>query len=195
MDCSACMPRRPWEVPFLAEPEEVAALRRLLLTHLALWGLPELTDAAQLCVSELVSNVIRHVGRGTPTTLAVSMSGANLRLEVHDPNTRALPMLLEAADCAESGRGMALVAAASDRWGVQLLTDRKVTWVELATDLCGPNGHGQIVHVSRAEDPLVDILHRLRTHGHDVGETLDRTQAQFEADADAAGTAGTGAGA
>jgi len=72
MDCSACTPR-PWELPFLAVPEEVAALRRLLRLHLALWGLQELTEAAQLCVSELVANVITHVGPGTPTTLAVSM--------------------------------------------------------------------------------------------------------------------------
>lgn len=75
MDCITCMPRKPWDLAFLAEPEEVAALRRLVRIHLGLWGLHELVDAAQLCVSELVSNVITHVGPGTPTTLAVSMKG------------------------------------------------------------------------------------------------------------------------
>lgn len=69
----ACMSRKPWDLHFLAEPEEVAGLRRVLRIHLGLWGLDELIDAAQLCVSELVSNVITHVGPGTPTTLAVSM--------------------------------------------------------------------------------------------------------------------------
>nr|WP_053922751.1 ATP-binding protein [Streptomyces chattanoogensis] len=83
---------------------------------------------AQLCVSELVSNVITHVGRGTPATPAVSMSGTRLRIEVHDPDARALPVLVEATDDAETGRGMAIVAAHSDRWGVQLLAERKVTW-------------------------------------------------------------------
>ncbi|MEU8835496.1 ATP-binding protein [Streptomyces sp900116325] len=127
------MSRKPWNLHFLAEPEEVAALRRVLRIHLGLWGLDELIDAAQLCVSELVSNVIIHVGRGTPTTLAVSMKGSDLRIEVHDPDTRTLPTLLhEGVDC-ETGRGMGLITGVADRWGVQLLVDRKVTWCELTT--------------------------------------------------------------
>ncbi|WBO69356.1 ATP-binding protein [Streptomyces camelliae] len=214
MDCSACTPRKPWDLPFLAEPEEVAALRRVLRIHLGLWGLSELTEAAQLCLSELVSNVITHVGRGTPTTLAVSMSGTRLRMEIHDPDTKALPALDKAAEDAETGRGMALVAAHSDHWGVQLLPDRKVTWVELATALNAPDGHSRNVHVSRAEsvlrgydkqqavgperssrlsataaeetaiEAIADLLHWLRAHGRDADEALDRAQAQFEADAE-----------
>ncbi|WP_234384808.1 ATP-binding protein [Streptomyces sp. MMG1121] len=206
------MPRKPWKLPFLAEPEEVAALRRVLRIHLGLWGLPELIEAAQLCVSELVSNVITHVGRGTPVTLAVSMSGTHLRMEVQDPEVRALPTLVEAADDAETGRGMALVSAHSDRWGVQLLPDHKVTWVELATALVTPDGHNRNVHVSRAEgvlrsydmrqvvgpaasnrlnatvaeetaiEAIADLLHWLRAHGRDADEAVDRAQVQFEAD-------------
>ncbi|MGW2698549.1 ATP-binding protein [Streptomyces sp. NPDC001340] len=212
MECSACTPRRPWDLSFLAEPGEVAALRRLLRLHLGLWGLSELTEAAQLCVSELVSNVITHVGPGTPTTLALSMSGTYLRIEVQDPDTRALPTLVDSADDAETGRGMALVAATSDRWGVQLLPDRKVTWVELASGLAAANAHSEDVHVSRAAsclhlyglgplmhppgshrlsitaakavaiDAITDLLHWLRAHGHDADEALDRAQMQFEAD-------------
>ncbi|MEW2254809.1 ATP-binding protein [Streptomyces sp. NPDC047869] len=212
MDCSACTPRRPWELPFLAVPEEVAALRRLLRIHLALWGLQELTEAAQLCVTELVANVITHVGAGTPTTLAVSMRGTHLRIEVHDPDTRALPTLAAPTDDAETGRGMTLVAATSDRWGVQLLPDRKVTWAEFATGLSTPNGHSRSVHVSRAErvlgfydvrqaegpqvlnrlsatiaetaavEAIADLLHWLRVHGHDADEALDRAQVRFEAE-------------
>ncbi|MFI2200671.1 ATP-binding protein [Streptomyces sp. NPDC020192] len=212
VDCSACTPRKPWELPFLAEPEEVAALRRVLRTSLGLWGLSELTDAAQLCVSELVSNVITHVGRGAPATLAVSMSGTYLRIEIQDAGTKVLPTLVEAADDAESGRGMLLVTAHCDRWGVQLLHDRKVTWVELATSLSTPHGHSRSVHVSRAENVLgfyqmrhpvrpaasgrliataaetaaveaiADLLHWLRAHGHDADEVLDRAQSRFEAD-------------
>ncbi|OLZ69900.1 ATP-binding protein [Streptomyces sp. IMTB 2501] len=211
MDCSACTPRRPWRLPFLAEPEGVAALRRMLRIHLRLWGLPELTETAQLCVSELVSNVVTHVGPGTPATLAVLMCGTRLRIEVHDPDTRALPTLVDSAADAEAGRGMALVAAISERWGVQLLPERKVTWVELATSLSTPHGHIQNVHVSRAESVLglyemwhsvrpaasnrltaaiaesaateviADLLHWLQVHGHDVDETLDRAQTRFEA--------------
>ncbi|WP_190218952.1 ATP-binding protein [Streptomyces griseosporeus] len=150
---ASCLRRKPWKLPFLAEPQEVNALRRLVRLHLELWELPDVIETAQLCVSELVSNVIVHVGPGTPTTLAVSMSEERLRIEVHDPDARALPTVMEAGLDCEGGRGMALVAASADRWGVELLPDRKVTWVELATE------HGSVSpqsrpHINRAEGLL-----------------------------------------
>ncbi|MCX4575220.1 ATP-binding protein [Streptomyces sp. NBC_01571] len=145
-----CMSRKPWDLAFLAEPEEVAALRRIVRLQLELWGLQEATDTAQLCVSELVSNVITHVGPGTPTTLAVSIKGTYLRIEVHDPDTRALPTLLDATADSEGGRGMALVGAIAEHWGVQLHADRKVTWCELATGLNSPNSHTGGAGVARA---------------------------------------------
>ncbi|MZD22961.1 ATP-binding protein [Streptomyces sp. SID5476] len=148
------MSRQPWDLTFTADPEEVAALRRLLRLHLGLWGLREVIDEAQLCVSELVSNVITHVGPGTPATLAVSMSGAHLRIEVHDPDTRALPTLLIADADAECGRGMALVDAVADRWGVQFHHGRKVTWCELHTGVMPPIGRFDGPGVSRAETLL-----------------------------------------
>lgn len=213
MDCGGCTQRRPWDLSFSADPAEVAALRRLLRTHLGLWGLAGLTEAAQLCLSELVSNVITHVGPGTPATLAVSMSGTYLRIEVHDPDTRALPCLIDSTDDAEAGRGMAIVSAMSERWGVQLLPDRKITWVELASGLTEANGHSKDIRVSRATsclhfydaglpthqpgysklsaicaqeraiDIIADLLRWLRAHGHDADDALDRAQMQFEADA------------
>ncbi|MFG2022934.1 ATP-binding protein [Streptomyces sp. NPDC048825] len=154
MDCTVGLPRKPWDLPFAAEPEEVSGLRRIMKVHLGLWGLHEVIDVAQLCVSELVSNVIAHVGPGTPTTLAVSMSGTHLRIEVHDPDSRALPTLLGPDLDAEAGRGMSLIDAIADRWGVQLLADRKVTWCELSTNLTTPKGHSGSPRVARAEEVL-----------------------------------------
>ncbi|MFE9096362.1 ATP-binding protein [Streptomyces sp. NPDC007264] len=204
------MSRKPWHVAFTAEPVEVAALRRIMRLHLGSWGLHDLVDQAQLCVSELVSNVITHVGHGTPATLTVSMNGTHLRIEIHDPETRALPALLDAGSDAEAGRGMALVEAVADRWGVLLHPDRKVTWCELATGLTSPNGHVGGAGVTRAEallslytvarlprestpsrlstaiaqetviDAVTDFLHWLRAHGCDADEVLDRAQARFE---------------
>ncbi|ORT61956.1 ATP-binding protein [Streptomyces sp. CB03238] len=207
------MSRKPWELPFLAEPREAAGIRNVIRTHLRAWGLSEHTDTAQLCASELVANVITHVGVGTPTTLAVSMSGTYLRIEVHDPDTRALPTLLQAGPDAERGRGMALVDAVADRWGVQLRADRKVTWCEIATGLTAPDGHIGGPRVTRAEtmlalygaarlppaatpsllsvtvaeeaaiDVIADLLHWLQAHGCDPDEALDRAQTHFEAEA------------
>ncbi|MER6088594.1 ATP-binding protein [Streptomyces bluensis] len=212
MDCIAGMTRKPWDLPFVAEPEGVAALRRIMRLHLGLWGLHDVIDAAQLCVSELVSNVINHVGAGTHGTLAVSMTGSRVRIEVHDPDPRALPTLLDASTEAESGRGMALVSAIADRWGVEPYADRKVTWCELATGLTSPNGHVGGARVARAEamlglygtaqlpraathtplttavaeeaaiDLIADLLHWLRAHGCDADEVLDRAQIHFDAE-------------
>ncbi|QWB25324.1 MULTISPECIES: ATP-binding protein [Streptomyces] len=206
------MSRKPWELAFTAEPVEVAGLRRILRLQLGMWGLHDVVDEAQLCVSELVANVITHVGTGTPATLAVSMKGTHLRIEVHDPDTRALPVLRDASTDAEEGRGMALVEAVADRWGVLLGPDRKVTWCELATKLTVPGGHVRTPGVARAEALLdsyaapqaplgagtrrmtsavaedtaiaaiADFLHWFRAHGRDADDMLDRAQMRFEAE-------------
>jgi anti-sigma regulatory factor (Ser/Thr protein kinase) len=204
------MPRRPWEIAFAAERREVAALRRIMRLHLDTWGLHDVTDAAQLCVSELVTNVITHVGPGTATTLVVSMHGTRLRIEVHDPDTGAFPAVLDSTVDSERGRGMALVDGVADAWGVQLHLDRKVTWCELSTGLISPNGHLDDPRVTRAAsvlglysqvwppcfsgrsrlgatvakeaviDAVTDVLHWLRVHGRDGDEVLDVAQARFE---------------
>ncbi|MFD8232747.1 ATP-binding protein [Streptomyces sp. NPDC059696] len=159
------MPRKPWDIDFTAEPAEVAALRRIMRLHLGVWGLHHLVDEAQLCVSELVSNVITHVGSGTPATLAVSLENKHLRIEVHDPDTRALPTLRDADTDAEEGRGMALVDAVTDRWGVLLCPDRKITWCELATRLDKADGHAQASSVMRAETLPAHYAVAERPHG------------------------------
>ncbi|MGW0315492.1 ATP-binding protein [Streptomyces flavidovirens] len=212
-----CVKWKPWGLPFYAEPCEIAGLRSALRRHLTLWGLPELVESAQICVTELVSNVINHVGGGTPTTLAVSMSDTYLRIEMRDPDTRALPTLLHAEFDAESGRGMALVDAVTDRWGVILRADSKVVWCELATDLTSPNGHTGGPRVQHAEgylslydigrhplptssgrvsaavaeeaaiDLIADLLHWLRAHGCDPDDALDKAQTHFEAELGMAG--------
>ncbi|MFG2236960.1 ATP-binding protein [Streptomyces sp. NPDC048734] len=211
------MKRKPWDLAFTASPAEVAGLRRVMRSHLGIWGLHGVVDEAQLCVSELVSNVITHVGPGTPAVLAVSMNGAYLRVEVHDPDTRALPTLLDAKADSEGGRGMALVDAVAARWGVELGPDRKVTWCELATGLTSPDGHVEDPGVRRAETLLelstdagppclpgtgrlgrtmaeesvisliTDLLHWLRAHGCDVENALDRAQTRYDAEMGVAG--------
>ncbi|MEU5522290.1 ATP-binding protein [Streptomyces sp. NPDC047860] len=153
-DCTGCLPRRVWRLPFLAEAEGIAALRRMLRLHLELWGLSELSDNAQLCANELVANVINHVGPGTPATLAVSVKSTRLRIEVEDPNPQALPVLTCMDLDAEAGRGMALVDALADRWGVDLTAEHKVTWCEFRTGLIPAREYGAAHRVARAADVL-----------------------------------------
>ncbi|WP_267243835.1 ATP-binding protein [Streptomyces sp. PR69] len=211
-ECRCEVPRKPWELPFLAEAREVAGLRRVMRLHLTTWGLPNVIEAAQLCVTELVSNVVRHVGSGTPATLAVSTSGPAVRIEIRDPDARALPTLVSTQVDDEEGRGMALVDATAERWGVVLKGDSKITWCELATGLDSARGHFKDVRVSKAEAVLAicsasperwevfgqmgvreaqrdavilmaDLLHWMRAHGCDPNEALDRAQMLFEAEA------------
>ncbi|GHB21973.1 hypothetical protein GCM10010377_09690 [Streptomyces viridiviolaceus] len=220
MDEAANIPLASWGFPFLAEPEEVSVLRGLMRTRLSAWGLQELSDSAQLCVSELVSNVIAHVGPGTPANLMVSLRGTRLRIELRDPGARALPTLVDASDDAESGRGMALVDALTERWGVELHGDSKVTWCELVTAPVTSEGHAGGARVTRAArvlssygdgelfgtprrsrlgamaaeaaaiDVISDLLHWLQVHGHDTDEILDRAQTHFEAELDATRVSG-----
>ncbi|MEU4348716.1 ATP-binding protein [Streptomyces sp. NPDC023838] len=205
--CRFKVRRKPWDLPFLAEPEELAGLRRVIGLHLGLWGLPDLIDSAQLCVTELVTNVITHVGHGTPTTLTVSMNGQFLRLAVTDPDVRALPTLLAARGEEESGRGMALVDSVATRWGVILRADTKVTWCEMDTGLRAADDHVGDPQVEAAEallvlcclDPsravgplsaevgvqttvrvITDLLYWLRMHGCDPDKVLDRAKLNFD---------------
>ncbi|MER5993083.1 ATP-binding protein [Streptomyces viridosporus] len=209
------MTRKPWGVEFTAHPEEVAVLRRAVRLRLVAWGLHELVDTAQLCVSELVSNIVTHVGIGTPGSLGISMNGTHLRIEVRDPDTRALPTLVAAEVDAEGGRGMALVDALADRWGVRLHEDHKVTWCELVAVLAVPEGYvggargakaaralssygesepcttirrsrlGSMAAGATAIDVIADLLHWLWAHGHDADDILDRAQTRFEAELEA----------
>ncbi|MFI6061653.1 ATP-binding protein [Streptomyces sp. NPDC051286] len=210
------MTRRPWELPFLAEPEEVAGLRRVMRLHLRLWGLPDVVEAAEICVSELVANAIRHIGVGTPCTLVVEMRDTYLRIGLRDPDTRALPTLLSVGPDAERGRGMALVDAVSERWGVILGADSKLVWCDLATRLASSAGHVDDPRVAKGEacltlyaggaapgpgtgrirvafqqeaaiDLIADLLHWLRAHGYDPDEALDLAQSHFEAELSQAG--------
>ncbi|MFD4115658.1 ATP-binding protein [Streptomyces niveus] len=214
---SGVVQRRPWEVPFTVEPHMAARVRRAMRLHLSLWGLSDLEDVAQICVSELVANVINHVGPGTPVTLAVSTDGAHLRIELRDPDARAMPTLLAPTSGAESGRGLMILDAVADRWGVISRADSKVVWCELATGLEVAREQPRNPRVAHAEMSIVrhgsaqhpptdeasplsvavaeraaieliaDVLHWLQARGCDPDEALDRAQMHYEAELEEAG--------
>ena len=118
---------RDLDLDLLAVPKAVPDLRRAVRQHL---------DApcadVQLCVTELVGNVIRHLGEGTPVRVRVARrGGGRTRVEVTDPDPRALPVLLHASGDDESGRGLALLDAVALRWGVEQGVAGKTVWCEL----------------------------------------------------------------
>jgi len=116
-----------FELSLLAVPKAVPELRRTLSQHAC--GGPRLD--VQLCVSELLSNVIRHLGEGTPVTVRLTGAQGRIRVAVTDPDPRAWPLLRHAGGDDETGRGLALLDAVSLRWGVEQGTDTKTVWCEL----------------------------------------------------------------
>ena len=119
------------ELRLLATPKAVPELRHHLRSY---------DYDVRLCATELVTNVIEHVGEGTPVTVRVlDTSDGHTRVEVTDPDPRALPLLLRATATDEHGRGMALLDALAQRWGVEQGADCKTVWCELE----GPGSTGQ----------------------------------------------------
>ncbi|MGW5864860.1 ATP-binding protein [Streptomyces sp. NPDC055239] len=120
-------PTPDFELSLLAVPKAVPELRRTLSRHPH--GSPH--PDVQLCVSELLSNVIRHLGEGTPVTVRLSGTQGRIRVAVTDPDPRAWPLLRRAGGDDETGRGLALLDAVSLRWGVEQGPDSKTVWCEL----------------------------------------------------------------
>jgi anti-sigma regulatory factor (Ser/Thr protein kinase) len=109
-----------------------ARLARLLATEqLRSWGLP--SDPAEQIVAELAINAATH-GRipGRDFRLLLYLVADTLRIEVTDTRGDRLPAPQLPASDVESGRGLLLVDALADRWGVTPgLPPRKTVWAEL----------------------------------------------------------------
>ncbi|MFI8438417.1 ATP-binding protein [Streptomyces sp. NPDC079020] len=114
---------------FKAHPESVGQAREFASETLAGWGLAERIDDIRLCVSELATNALVH-GTVSDHGFLVRLDAEDdvVRLEVHDSRRRR-PETRQAADTDLSGRGLVLVAALADGWGVQDRTPLgKIVW-------------------------------------------------------------------
>lgn len=124
------------------DPRNVATARGELLNTLALWGLGEVADAGVLVLSELLTNGLCHAhaspGAGVETWFLRTRIG--VRIEVHDPADE--PPLPRHADAeATDGRGLLLVTAMAESWGVVPRAGvGKVVFAELAVSARGGSG-------------------------------------------------------
>ncbi|MDI3408910.1 ATP-binding protein [Streptomyces cavernicola] len=106
-----------------AEPQ-VRRMRQKAAENLRSWGLSTLVDDVSLVVSELVTNAVLH-GGGHPVGFSVKYSAQDLRIEVTDGNP--VPAQVRSAELTEeNGRGLFLVAALADSFGVS--PDGTMTW-------------------------------------------------------------------
>jgi anti-sigma regulatory factor (Ser/Thr protein kinase) len=88
------------------DPAQVSHARRQARQALSRWGLGEHADLAELIVSELATNAIRH-GHGA-VRVCVSYARRHLRVDVHD-DAAGQPARQQATPDGESGRGLALL--------------------------------------------------------------------------------------
>ena len=112
------------------EPDasSAAVARRFVDETLGRWQCDELLDTVTLLVSELVTNAVLHAG--SQVELAVQLFADRLRIEVGD-TSGTFVRRRTAGDEEGSGRGMALVEALAQAWGVDARPAGKVVWFEL----------------------------------------------------------------
>ncbi|MFF4306424.1 ATP-binding protein [Streptomyces sp. NPDC001601] len=205
--CEIPEPRLRCVLPFEAAPPEVRLLRKAVVGQLGRWGLLAAADEAALLVTELATNVLKHVGEGASATLILEWRGERLRVEVHD-KSRTIPALRSAGCDEECGRGLHLIAACALDWGAVLTAAGKAVWCEIPLSagkgsrrvdraaealegyragFCGR--HGKITEAGIEESAIeliADLLHWSAARGHDPDDVLDLAQMHYKAEVDAA---------
>ncbi|MER6128801.1 ATP-binding protein [Streptomyces sp. NPDC001795] len=118
----------PWSLPW--SPTACALARTAIRDVLPQWGLGSLVPTAELLVSELVCNALRHaVGPLSLTLERVS----DVRCLVSD-GSLAPPRPTDADPEDETGRGLALVDMLAARWGCERGPVGKSVWFELCVE-------------------------------------------------------------
>ncbi|WP_399028854.1 SpoIIE family protein phosphatase [Streptomyces sp. 15-116A] len=110
------------------DPAEVGRARAAVREQLHTWGLPGLTDHAELLAGELVTNAVRH-SHARPVALRL-VRGDTLLCEVEDDD-HELPTLVSARPTDESGRGLKVVSTLAREWGASHTKTGKTVWFEL----------------------------------------------------------------
>ena len=111
-------------------PDATSAGRARRLVRAALEGSEseENLDAAQLAISEIVTNALVHAG--TAMRLRILMAGQGVRVELTDGSPR-LPSPRTFGVASPTGRGLLLVQELVTRWGAHPTPAGKVVWFEM----------------------------------------------------------------
>lgn len=141
---NAPRPDEPWTYTLTIpnDPRAVTICRRTLRLILTMHGLPHLTEAAELVVTELITNAVQHT-KG-PAAIKLRWADPVLRVTAWDTAPRLSDRAMRPRDPApssETGRGLALVEACAENWGwfrsihtaEPHRTDGKFVWCELTT--------------------------------------------------------------
>ncbi len=114
-----------------ALPSRIGQVRRIVSAQLRYWHLDPLIDRAALGVTELLTNVHLHAQPDKTCTVEIELLLDRLTVSVRDNDPR-LPTMADTDTLATGGRGLAMVAAVSESWGVRPDGDcGKVVWFTL----------------------------------------------------------------
>ncbi|MFF7263615.1 ATP-binding protein [Streptomyces sp. NPDC008159] len=207
--CEVTEPQLRCVLPFEAAPLEVSLLRKAAAAQLSQWGVDGSVEEASLLVTELATNVLKHVGEGASATLILELRSERLRVEVHD-KSHVIPSA-RVSDCTEEcGRGLHMLAALALDWGTNRTAVGKAVWCEIpltpARNCCRVERavgvlegyrriHGETVASGGRESAgleeaavelIADLLHWTVSRGCDPDDILDLAQTHYEAEADVA---------
>ena len=112
----------------------VPTARHVVVALLEAWAVPHDVDDAALLATELVSNVLDHVGGEATFAVEVESSGEWLRIGVVD-GSAVLPVVQELDHDRPRGRGLLMLQLIALRWGSEEFGGGKRVWFEL-----GPSG-------------------------------------------------------
>jgi PAS domain S-box-containing protein len=118
-------------------PTSVGAGRRFIRQVLEEHRRDDLREAAELVISEAVTNALVHAG--TEVEVAARVGRGGIRIEVSDGSPH-LPATKNYADLAATGRGLQLLEQMVDRWGVEPHEEGKTVWFELGMSEEPPPG-------------------------------------------------------
>lgn len=133
-----------------AEPSGIARVRHEARKTLDDWGVDDVSDAAELAASELLTNALLY-GRAEILALELTLDECWLSLSVPDANpTPPYPCGID--EQAEGGRGVLLVAGLADAWGFRATSDGKSVFAEFLTHPAAGNDGTPSLPVAHALD-------------------------------------------
>jgi len=132
---STTIAERAWCVVVPHHPRGAHVARHRLADELeSLVGADRLADAAAIA-AELVGNAVRHAAPLPGDVIRVAwrlLASGDLEIRVTDGGSPAGPQMRVAGPDAIDGRGLTIVAALADRWGVERDGLGQCVWAAIA---------------------------------------------------------------
>ncbi|MEU6144303.1 ATP-binding protein [Streptomyces sp. NPDC047081] len=124
-----------WRRSFMPVVENIPEARHGAQLVLASWDVPDdVSDTVALILTELATNAVRHArrpGRTLTVVLALAHDGRKtIEVEVYDGSPHH-PVLNGYDPAATSGRGLLLVDALCEEWGVRAREFGKSVWARV----------------------------------------------------------------